>query len=348
MDSEWEVRCLAAVWAMRAILTPEGFEKYSLKDGENFWAYDDLKELLNNLKHEHLPNVLRLLALNSLEAAKNELNLIPLRRQGHFFVNLRKLENLLGLSEGEREVLLFALLVNEERGLRSVVNEFFEEYHVGPQGLYGQLSKIIKIPPREIRWALRKDGNLCTSGLIEFDQYGRQRISWDIKPLEGLYDALLKPGTEVEDLLSPYFSRSPAPRLHPKDFSHHPDLKILLGYLRTALETGEKGNNVLIYGPPGTGKTELVRSLGHHLKASLYEVSSEDEDGQPTEEDRRFRSYLLCQQIVAKKPRGLILFDEIEDVFPLPIAFFFGRLRNSSHHKGWTNRILETNEVPTF
>ena len=346
MDSEQEVKCLAAVWALRAIMTPEGFKKFDLDDGEVFWGNEHLKELVDVLSgRSQTPNTLRLLSSNSLKAVHKGLNSIPLTRKGHFFVNLGKLENLLCLSEAEREVLLFALLVNEEQGLREAVHEIGSE---GPQVFYRHFSRILKIPPGEIRRALRKDGNLCSSGLLQFDYSERHRWAFDMEPLQGLYDALLKPGAEVEDLLASYFSKSPAPRRHIKDFSHHPDLKMLIGYLNTALDREDVGNNVLIYGPPGTGKTELVRSLANHLEARLFEVSNVDQDGDPIGEDQRFRSYLLCQRMVVKNPRCLILFDEIEDVFPLPIAFFFGRLRNSSNHKGWTNRILETNEVPTF
>ena len=344
---EREVKCLAAVWALRAIMTPEGFKKFDLDDGEVFWGNEHLKELVDFFKRRasQTPKTLRLLSSNSLKAVHKGLNSIPLSRKGHFFVNLGKLENLLCLSEAEREVLLFALLVHEEEGLRQAVHEIGSE---GPQVFYGHFSRILKIPPGEIRRALRKDGNLGSSGLLQFDYSESHRWAFNMEPLPGLYDALLKPGAEVEDLLASYFSKSPAPRLHIKDFSHHPDLKLLIGYLNTALSREEAGNNVLIYGPPGTGKTELVRSLANHLEARLFEVSNADQDGDPAGEDQRFRSYLLCQRMVVKNPRCFILFDEIEDVFPLPITFFFGRLRNSSNHKGWTNRILETNTVPTF
>lgn len=349
MDSEQEVKCLAAVWALRAIMTPEGFVKYGLNEGEVFWVYDRFKELVDELKRDltlHItPKIIYLLTDGTFKAVQKGVNLVPLTRKGHFFVNLGKLVNLLCLSEAEREVLLFALLVNEEEGLRQAIHEIGSE---GPQIFYRHFSRILKIPPGEIRRALRKDGNLCSSGLLQFEFSEGTRYSFDMEPLQGLYDALLKPGAEVEDLLASYFSKAPAPRLRIKDFSHHPDLKMLIGYLNTALDREDAGNNVLIYGPPGTGKTELVRSLANHFEARLFEVSNVDQDGDPIGEDQRFRSYLLCQRMVVKNPRCFILFDEIEDVFPLPIAFFFGRLRHSSNHKGWTNRILETNEVPTF
>jgi SpoVK/Ycf46/Vps4 family AAA+-type ATPase len=342
MESERELKCLAAVWALRAIMTPEGFKKFDLDEGEVFWGNENLKELVNYWRESQTPNTIRLLSSNSLRSVNKGLNSVPLTRRGHFFVNLAKLQNLLHLSDEEREVLLFSLLFNEVKGLAEAVHEARTD---GPGEFFSHVSRIIRVAAGEIRRALQKDSPLSSSGLIQFDA---DRRFCGIEPLRGLYDALFKPGAEVEDLLSAYFSKSPAPRLHIKDFSHHPDLKILTGYLRRALEGGAAGNNVLIYGPPGTGKTELARSLAYHLEARLFEVSSEDEDGDPVEGDQRFRSYLLCQRVVSRNPRCIILFDEIEDVFPLPLSFLFGSLRTSGRHKGWTNRVLETNTVPTL
>ena len=42
MDSEHELKCLAAVWALRGILTPEGFKDFKLEEGLVFWVKEDL------------------------------------------------------------------------------------------------------------------------------------------------------------------------------------------------------------------------------------------------------------------------------------------------------------------
>ena len=162
MESEREVKSLAAVWALRAIMTPEGFKKFDLDDGEVFWGNENLKELVNYWRESQTPNTIRLLSSNSLRSVNKGLNSVPLTRQGHFFVNLGKLENLLHLGEGEREVLLFALLANEENGLREAVHEAHLD---GSPAFFSHLSRIIKISPGEIREALRKDGTLCSAGL---------------------------------------------------------------------------------------------------------------------------------------------------------------------------------------
>ncbi|WP_428983424.1 AAA family ATPase [Paraburkholderia diazotrophica] len=51
--------------------------------------------------------------------------------------------------------------------------------------------------------------------------------------------------------------------------------------LREARESGRRGVNTLIYGPPGTGKSELARVLARDLGCELFEIASEDADGEP-------------------------------------------------------------------
>jgi transitional endoplasmic reticulum ATPase len=110
--------------------------------------------------------------------------------------------------------------------------------------------------------------------------------------------------------------------------------------MRQAVKRREPGTNVFLYGPPETGKTELVRTLANHVKARLFEVSTEDDDGEALGGGQRLRSYLLSQRVLSQAPDSLLVFDEIEDVFP------FGPMHPDNSLKGWTNCLLETNPVP--
>jgi hypothetical protein len=65
MDSECELKCLAAVWALRGILTPEGFKDFKLKDGLVGWDKEELEELLDYLKVKESPATVKLLSANS-------------------------------------------------------------------------------------------------------------------------------------------------------------------------------------------------------------------------------------------------------------------------------------------
>jgi transitional endoplasmic reticulum ATPase len=341
MDSERELKCLAAVWALRGILTPDGFKDFKLQDGLVGWDKEDLEELLDYLKAEETPATVQLLTANSHESLDKGVNAVTLTRKGVFFQNLAQLGDLLKLTEAERDVLLFTMLWREEPGLRQALHEL---NCCGVQEFYDHLARILKVPEAEIRLAVRKDGTLATAGLLQV--YKGIHRSVEFEPMEGLYKALWKPGGGVEGILSSYYTKSPPPTLSLKDFAHHPDLNLLVQYVRQAMKRRELGTNVLLYGPPGTGKTELARTLAHYVKARLFEVSTDDDDGEPMGGDQRFRSYLLSQRVLSQAPNSLLLFDEIEDAFPWVNFSPFGPTHRENSHKGWTNRLLETNPVP--
>jgi hypothetical protein len=93
----------------------------------------------------------------------------------------------------------------------------------------------------------------------------------------------------------------------------------------------EPGTNVLLYGPPGTGKTELAQTLAKHVKGRMFEVSTEDGDGEALGGGQRLQGYLLSQRVLSQAPDSLLLFDEIEDAFPWPDFFPFTPMRLTRH-----------------
>jgi hypothetical protein len=72
MDSERELKCLAAVWALRGILTPEGFKKFKLKDGLVGSDNEELAELVDYLKAKETPASVKLLSGDSRTPYKNQ------------------------------------------------------------------------------------------------------------------------------------------------------------------------------------------------------------------------------------------------------------------------------------
>jgi len=107
------------------------------------------------------------------------------------------------------------------------------------------------------------------------------------------------------------------------------------------------GVNILLYGKPGTGKTEMVRTLTKDCGSVLYEISMEDADGDPLSSRDRFSAYQLSQQLLQHTPGAVIMFDEIEDVFPE--SNMFGKPEpGNTEKKAWINRLLESNAVPAF
>ncbi len=140
------------------------------------------------------------------------------------------------------------------------------------------------------------------------------------------------------------------PTLGIADYPHlRHELAILRPYLARVLEDRREGVNVLFYGPPGTGKTELARVLAQGVGSDLFEIVSEDEDGDPIDVEQRLRAYAAGQRFLGRS-QSLVLFDECSDAFTASdsIGMFGIKTHAVSGRKGWFNRMLETNAAPTF
>jgi transitional endoplasmic reticulum ATPase len=335
---------LAAVWSLRAILHPQAFKRIAkasfLNSEEDIFRVIGLECIIEK---EIRPFDLYQLFKKQLQTLERQC----FSQHEPLLHNIDLLAEMIGLSTTEKEILLFALVLQNNQGLREAV-----EYlgSTGIPGLIQHLSCILKIKPDKIFEALRGDGPLCASGLIDLNKrHATLDIANRLEALNGLVHALQNPHADIEHALSAFFFKVPPSRLTLSDFSHlGEDLNILSTFLIASLAKRAAGVNVLMYGPPGTGKTELARVIAANLGVSLYEVSSQDADGDPACTDRLWRSYLLCQSLFSRRRDCLILFDEIEDVFPSEAHQFFGMMVRSGHNKGWTNRVLESNVVPSI
>ena len=103
---------------------------------------------------------------------------------------------------------------------------------------------------------------------------------------------------------------------------------------------------MLIYGVPGTGKTQFVRMLAKRMDCKLFEVATEDEEGEALQGHTRFRSFRLASAILGNGAKNLILFDEVEDVFRRQADNSVIERHNNGGIKGWINKTLEENPVP--
>ncbi|MCB2019030.1 MAG: ATP-binding protein, partial [Hydrogenophaga sp.] len=109
---------------------------------------------------------------------------------------------------------------------------------------------------------------------------------------------------------------------------------------------------------PGTGKTELARVVAAAAGLELFEVEYADRDGNALSGRDRYRSLQIAQVFLKGAAHSVLLFDEVEDVFP-PIsteaAQYMARAEQVSappsgsvSGKAWVNQILESNAVPTI
>ena len=305
------------------------------------------RSILDTVGLEHL-NIEDLAGAEALQAFRlrlTELDEQSVGRESPLSRNVDRVAELVGLHESEKDLLAFVVLLRGCSVLRGCLESLDEQTATGVCDL---LEAVLGINQTEIRRMLREDGPLCAAGILRVDR-AETDVSDMLDLLDGLETAMLEEPAEEQPLFRSYFRPAPASRHTLDEFPHlREDIALLRRLLEAAQEQRTTGVNILLYGESGTGKTEFVKALAASLGATLMEVSQETEDSDLDEQHLRFRSYLLSQKVLARNDRSLILFDEIEDIFPDRILAFFGRDRSSGRYKAWTNTVLETNPRPAM
>jgi SpoVK/Ycf46/Vps4 family AAA+-type ATPase len=210
------------------------------------------------------------------------------------------------------------------------------------------LSVILSIPEPEIRSSLSAQGVLGKSGLVSVDRNGTASLSGKLDLLsETFADNISSSDSDPIHLLRDTVSIGTPAQLGIDDYEHiGPLLAVLRPYLKQTVLTSRLGVNIFLHGDPGTGKTQLAKALAEELKCELFEVASEDGDGDPVNGERRLRAFRAAQSFFANR-RAIIVFDEVEDVFSDGDQFM-GRKSTAQTRKAWINRMLEENQVPTL
>lgn len=259
--------------------------------------------------------------------------------------NLDRLAALVGLSTVDVRILEFAVMIHSD-GLLVEAAEWLGQ--LSTVKLIHALAVVLDLPQEQVRQALGAKGVLARSGLVTCLRNGADTLSSKLDLLSAYFaDHILSGDMDPVELLRDTVAPCQPPELSLNDYTHiEPSLSVLLPYLQQALDSGRKGVNIFLYGQPGTGKTQLARVLAANLGVALFQVASEDDDGDAVTADRRLRAFRAAQSILAQR-RVLITFDEAEDVFD-DGNHFFGRKSTAQTHKAWINRTLEENPVPTL
>lgn len=267
---------------------------------------------------------------------------LPLPRQ--LGCNIERIARLLGLTPVEQSLLGLAVLARTERELASAMELLG---YLPTARIYRALAVVLDVPDKEIREALAPSGTLSRTGLLVVDRENTNYLHEKIDVLsDGFAERMTLLDADPAELLRDKVFPSQPPKLDETDFPHVKMLaNVARAHLALALQTRRRGTNILIYGVPGVGKTELARVLAANLGIELFEISSEDDDGDPLEGDRRMRAYRAAQWFFSKR-RLMFLFDEVEDVFSGGDGY--GTRSAAQRRKAWMNRTLELNFIPTI
>jgi transitional endoplasmic reticulum ATPase len=282
----------------------------------------------------------------ALEKRLRQVEADPVEPKEDFPRNMGLLARVLGLTPLERDLVAFSVVMQGVEGLASLFRS------VGPDGL-GDICRSAAVAlaasEADLRRALRKDGVLRSTGLVSLDLSPPVHLAFQAMP--DLSELLLSGRRTARAIMRQFLREAPATRLDLKSFAHvADDARTLVRLVSGALRRRVRGVNVLLHGAPGTGKTELVRVVAKEVGARLFEVADEQEDEYDSTRFsvERLSLCALAQQVLARAPRTLLLFDEVEDVFGVHWQGSLGLMRHTSGHKSWTHRLIEQAPVPTF
>jgi len=336
-----EYHALIAVWVLRMLLSSApAFKAFFVKN--RGYMDSDLQEFLQ-LSDENDSDI----KVSELRACLCSMSVFYEKKidsSGTLFRNIALMSKRIHLTAVQQQILSLVVL----KGRYELLKDCFERMHTPSEShLYASLSKVIDVDVQAIAKAMAGNAALRASGLIKLDENYRSGL--DLEPMDGLCEALMAENENEKALLSHFLVPAKAATLEASDYPHvRADFDLLRGMLTASLKQQEKGVNVLLYGTPGSGKTELARLLAKTIGSNLFEVKTEDDDGDPVRSNQRMEGYRFCQQMLSGDNNSLILFDEVEDVFPSRGFSFFGMEIKSGENKGWINKALEENQTPAI
>ena len=335
-------------WAGVAKLAPDEFiSRHGVWNG----TYDDttLFYYLDEFCKQNGKDVLALFQ-GTVDALEKSTRDTPIRLTD----NIGMLAKVLALTAAERTLIQCAALAKCTRDLRPVLVDCKA---ASAAEAHAMLGDVAKVPANDIAVALKPGGRLESLALID-TPIAEHNIT-DLGDLMRLSDRLLPillEAYESESAMMAAFTKpAKASELTLADYPHvEADARYLAALLKSATERSEKGVNVLIYGAPGTGKTEFAKVISTLSGAELYEVECFDREGQSLSGKERYRSLQVSQSFLKGRNNTVLLFDEVEDVFPSnPSEMLNMFLADDSHRgsvngKAWVNQTLENNPVPTI
>lgn len=334
-----------AFWAAKILSLPH-VKKHLLKQSKGYRNrihYDEVGMILN-LDFEKVDKDLKGALVfdfcnQFLKKRKQSQLIFP----STFNQNLQVLAKTLELSKIDIAILRFFTIFEANRSLRDIADLIGE---LNRRELFETLAWLLDEKQSDISEALSMNAVLSQTGLVRVDRNSLNELNRKVDVMSRAMDYLMTPQADTQELLYSFCQLSGLPSLSLKNYPHLSETTAdIVDYLN---HNRHKGMNILVYGQPGTGKTQWVKLVAQRLNKTMYEIRSEDEDGDMVTAQKRVGMYQLAQRALKKQTKALLLFDEVEDVFTTSNTSFFKRGMQASQSKSWLNTLLEENSVPAF
>lgn len=256
----------------------------------------------------------------------------------------------LELHDAQRSAFMLAVIVWHSEPLEA----FFSNVHARAPGQAARyIAAATKTSQQDITAQLSTRSPLYRYGLLDRNICPENLNEW--LTVQDSLKFALDDASATPETMTRHFVRDGLPSsLAASDFDYiAADLRYMTDLLRNGTERGEPGIHILLHGKPGTGKTELARLLATLAGSNLYEIHSDDFNGNSIDGLSRYNHLNIAFRFLKGRARSVILFDEAEDAFPQEQFAFARPLRGKRQHvvsnsKNWVNQLLETSSTPVI
>ena len=263
-------------------------------------------------------------------------------------VSVGLLAECIGLSEAEARVLDFVEKKDSVAPFRRLLRE------AGGHGTKHHVAFVaaaLDVTPAQLHLAISRHGILARLELLQRSSL-RSDLEDFLKSNDLLEDLLGREPATREELLAVLVEAAVAVECGIADFPHLArEAARLTTALSQAAATRTPGVNALLYGPPGSGKTQFASAVAQAAGLQAFQVRAADEDGDGLSRAGRMGAYKLMQRLLSGRKDCVVIFDEIEDVFASAdqaLAMLFADRAPAGRDKGWMNRTLEENLLPSI